>query len=161
MENLKGADEMQRRFTALRNTVKGAGANRAVQAGAKVILLAMQENAVDGPEKTALSTALPPGTARTDLKVRMRADEFGNPAALIGPSAKTGYVWRFVEYGHRIIKGGQNKLLGNGKTRGNGKYTGEDVPAHPRLRPAFEGSAQPAREAFLAQMKQEIGEVRR
>lgn len=155
MGGVTGAEEMQRRFAALRRTVRNEGARASVRAGAEVILHAMQERAIDGQQPSLLSTALNSGEARDDLRIRERGDALGDVVALIGPSKKTGYVWRFVEYGHRLVKGGSNRLLGNGKTQGGGQVIGE-VPAYPRLRPAFEASHVEAHQACVNEMKRQI-----
>jgi len=62
-------------------------------------------------------------------------------AETIAAGKLTAHVARWVEYGHRMIRGGRSRLLPNGKTRGPGKQIGF-VDAHPFIRPAYEATRQ-------------------
>lgn len=58
---------------------------------------------------------------------------------VVGYSDDQFYAW-FVEFGHRIVRGGYSRVDRNGRTRGPGTDTGEKVPAHPFVRPTFDSA---------------------
>lgn len=128
-----------------------------VKAGAAVIAEAMREAAPVLDHRRAKSTALPPGALKDDIRVSsIRKDKDGYVEAEIGPGRRTQHVALWVEYGHREVRGGESKALGDGKTRGPGREIGR-VPEHPFLRPAFEESEGKALEACAAAASDVIG----
>jgi HK97 gp10 family phage protein len=136
-----GYAEMSERFELLRQAMREKAVRSGVRAAGNVILKAIEERAPILDAKSANSTALEPGSLKDDLRVRIgRVDKDGFITAEIGPSAKTSHVARWVEWGHRMVKGGYSKLLASGKTRGPGHALKEDVPPHPFIRPGFEAS---------------------
>lgn len=145
---------------AIRLKLKQQGEHKAVRAGARVIQEAMVERTPVQAGTNVGSDSLEPGAMKDDIRVQMIDDE-GEPAALIGPGKKTAHVANWVEYGHRMVTGGQSKLLGKGKSRGSGKASMVDVPAHPFLRPAFEASEQEALAAVEASLSKDLEEVAR
>ncbi len=156
MAELEGLEALVARMRGLSTQVHTVAAPRAVRAGGKVIQAAMTERAPVQQFRSAGSNSLEPGELRGDIRnsVVVDGDEV---AAIIGPSRKTAQVARWVEYGHRMVKGGYSKVLANGKTRGPGKASEVDVPAHPFLRPAYEESVGVAEEAVRATLLEEIG----
>lgn len=132
---------MRERLKALEVRVREEYIVKAVKAGAREIAVAMVEDAPVLDEKTPGSDALEPGELRDDIKARERLDKDGFAVATIGPGRKTAHVARFVEYGHRLVKG--KKEIGQ-------------VPAHPFLRPAFERSEAGAIEKFKDTLREEI-----
>jgi HK97 gp10 family phage protein len=153
-----GVDSLKRRMASLQRQLAGPSMAVAVRAGGEVIRDAMISAAPILDERTAHSTALAPGALKADIKVRMskrEAEKQGEPVAVIGPGKKTARVARWVEYGHRLVKGGQLKILANGRTKGRGKLVGE-VVEHPFLRPAFEASVGEAQAVVKETMKREI-----
>ena len=157
----KGIAEMKARMRSLSQQVSGPIAQKAVRAGGKVIRDAMIERTPVLIEKNAGSNALEPGAVKADIKVRFPAEENKYQAtALIGPGRKTSHVARWVEYGHRMVSGGQSKVLPTGKTRGPGNVHEEDVPEHPFLRPAFEASVAEAQSAEVETLRDELQKVR-
>lgn len=84
---------------------------------------------------------LPPGALKNDIVIRFLKDAAGAISAKVGPAKLTAHVARWVEYGHRIVRGGRNRIKANGKQYGNGVANGE-VPAHPFIRPAYEATRQ-------------------
>jgi HK97 gp10 family phage protein len=157
----KGIAEMKARMRSLSQQVSGPIAKKAVRAGGKVIRDAMIERTPELIEKNTGSDALEPGAVKADIKVRFPAAENKYEAtALIGPGSKTSHVARWVEYGHRMVSGGQSKVLANGKVRGPGKVHEQDVPAYPFLRPAFEESVAEAQAAEVETLRSELQKVR-
>lgn len=156
----KGIAEMKARMRSLSQQVCGPMSKRAVRAGGKVIRDAMIEHTPVLIEKNAGSDALDPGAVRADIKVRFPAEQNQYEAtALIGPGEKTSHVARWVEYGHRMVTGGQSKVLPGGKTRGRGKVAEVDVPAYPFLRPAWEESVAVAQAAEVESLRSDLQKV--
>jgi hypothetical protein len=93
-------------------------------------------------------SALPPGALAADIEIRFGRNDEGLPAAIIAPGKFTAHVARWVEYGHRQIRGGYNRIIKvgkyAGKQRGTGREVGEPVPEHPFIRPAYEAAREPA-----------------
>jgi HK97 gp10 family phage protein len=139
-------DGLLARLQKCRADVVGPGKKKALRAGAKVVKAAMVAKAPVLKKEIATSTALPPGAVKAGIRIYM-TDEDGDPAALVGPSAKVEHVTRFVEFGHRMVTGGYSKVLPGGKSRGPGKAKEKDVPPYPFLRPAYEESIGAAVEA--------------
>jgi HK97 gp10 family phage protein len=153
----KGVAAMREKLLKLRNSVAGPATEKAVREGAEIIRTAMREAAPVLDEKTANSTALPPGSLKKGIRIRMK-QEGADTQAAIGPSAKVRHVARFVEEGHRLVKGGQSKIGKGGKTVGPGEQIGE-VQAYPFLRPAFESSIAGAEEAIVNSLNGSIAEA--
>lgn len=146
---------------AIRAKVAGEGRRRAVIAGAEVIGEAMVERAPVLDGKTPGSDSLEPGDIRDGIKAWGRQID-GEPVGFVGPVGKDGNIPKvayLVEYGHRMVTGGKSTLGPDGKFRGGGKVSEQDVPAHPFLRPAFESSAAAAVEAVGEMLGQEMREA--
>src|SRR5579885_1134836 len=109
----------------------------AFRKGAVVYQAAVISSAPERPELPS-GTALPPGALKSDVIVQ-KAKSTGGPI-YVGKFGKlTSHVARWVEYGHRLVRGGYSRVLKNGKTRGPGMVVG-NVPAHPFFRNAFESA---------------------
>ncbi len=153
---ITGVEQLKRNIEAMRQRMTTTVARKAVREGAKVIAGAMAEAAPILDKKTAKSNALEPGSLKADIRARNTSAN-GETAAIAGPTKKTAYVARFVEYGHRNVRGGYSKAVGDGTTRGPGRQLQGDnaeTPEHPFLRPAFEQSvdaAIAARDQVLAE----------
>lgn len=154
MIEITGLNEMRERLRLLAQNLRRDYIVKAVKAAAQVIADAMQEQAPERAEGPS-GDALPPGAMREDIKVRERVDKDGFATARIGPGKDTAHVARWVEYGHRQVAGGVNRVLASGKTRGAGHEIGQ-VPPHPFLRPAFERSEAKAIERFKEVLRDEI-----
>jgi HK97 gp10 family phage protein len=155
--DMAGLDAMKARMAGMAEAVSGPIAHKAVRAGGRVIQEAMIERTPENVERNAGSDSLEPGAVKADIKVRFPADENALEAtATIGPGGKTSHVARWVEYGHRMVSGGQSKLGPDGKLRGPGKAAEVDVPADPFLRPAFEASEAPAMDAIAETLATEL-----
>lgn len=151
----KGFPETQAALIQLRQTVATDATRGAVRAGANVIRDEMAAQAPMLDEETANSTALDPGVLKTEIRVAMgRVDKEGFIVAEIGPSEEVAHVARWVEYGHRLVKGGYSSFK-RGRLQGSGKQIGE-VPAHPFLRPAYETSWQKSIQEYAADLKRRL-----
>ncbi len=140
-----GANELLAAFADLEGPVAEEAIRLGVKAAATVIADAMREAAPVLDARSAKSTALQPGSVRDDIRVVQERPKDGIVTALIGPGKETQHVALWVEYGHRLVKGGYSKMLANGKTRGPGADGGRVEP-HPFLRPAFDESEEKAME---------------
>jgi len=141
MIEITGLDEMRARLKMLDEGIRTQYVLNAVKAGAMVIKEAMVESAPVLDEKTEKSNSLEPGELKRDIKARTRMDKDGFAVSHIGPSRKTGYVARFLEYGHRLLKG--KNVIG-------------EVRPHPFLRAAFEASEAEAIDVFKSTLRDEI-----
>lgn len=154
---MSGLNEMVAQMNGLREQVSGPIAKKAVRAAGNVIKVAMVERTPENIEKNAGSDSLEPGAVKADIKVRFPANEqVLETTALIGPGAKTAHVARWVEYGHRMVHGGQSKVGADGRIRGNGSVGAVDVPAYPFLRPAYESALDVAHEAEAEVLQEEL-----
>lgn len=127
-------DAMMDQFPHLADEIRLDFANQAARAGAEVIFDAMEVLAptrLSAP--TPHSTALRPGAVREDLGVRPLDNKAG---WLVGPGSLTAYVVRWLEFGHRLVKG---------------KHEVGTVEPHPFIRNAYDASESAAGEA--AQVK--------
>jgi hypothetical protein len=156
---MAGAAEMQSSMRRLSDEIRQKLVLRAVRDAGVVIQDAMRESAHVLAERNPGSDALEPGQLREDIRVRARLDEDAVARAIIGP-VKYEYVARFVEFGHRLVKGGYSKSDGKGGLRGPGTQIGE-VPAYPTLRPAFERSQSDAFDKFKGSMQTYLPEALR
>lgn len=153
----RGWDRLQRKLDAVANGISDKGMDRVVRAGARVFRDAVEEAAPVLDERTANSTALEPGALKADIRMGLRHNAVGTAEAHVGPGKDTARVARWVEYGHRLVKGGYSKVLAGGKTRGPGAEIGE-VAAHPFIRPAYEASLSAAEEAMAAELDKVVKE---
>jgi hypothetical protein len=146
MSSTFDASRVVMNFEAIRAQMADQGQRRAVLAGARVIGEAMVERTHVLAGKKKGSDSLEPGELKENIKVRALRDE-GQWMGLAGPSGaagKYGKVAYDVEYGHRMVTGGESRMGADGKFHGEGTALEEDVPAYPFLRPAFEASTMPA-----------------
>jgi len=143
MIEITGLDEMRARLKMLDEGIRTQYVLNAVKAGAMVIKEAMVESAPVLDEKTEKSNSLEPGELKRDIKARTRMDKDGFAVSHIGPSKRTGYVARFLEFGHRLTKGKHGHQIG-------------EVRPHPFLRAAFEASEAEAIDVFKATLRDEI-----
>jgi len=155
--DMAGLDALKARMAGMREHVSGPIARKAITAGGHVIQDAMVERTPVNVEKNAGSNSLEPGAIKADIKVRFPAQEQPlETTATIGPGGKTSHVARWVEYGHRMVSGGQSKIGADGKLRGPGTAAEKDVPAYPFLRPAFEASEGPAMDIIAETLGTEL-----
>ena len=129
----------------------------ATYAGAEVLQEAMMRMAPEQipAEMAPHSDALKPGWLRADIRiVRLRTGS--KRGWLIGSGVTTAYVTRWLEYGHRMVRGGAWFTSWKRKTRGKGKLAKgtQFVPAHPFIRPAWDSSISGAIEAAYAKARE-------
>lgn len=136
--------------------VAGPATRAAVRDAANVIRDEMRIKAPELDEKTAASTSLNPGVLRHSIRTVVHpTDRAGFVLAEIGPKRGIIHVAVWVEWGHRLVRGGYSSFK-RGRLQGGGKEIGE-VPAHPFLRPAFEASSQLALQEFARSLKMQLG----
>ena len=151
---LTGVADTRKVLQLMQERVANQGVRKAVRAGANVIREAIEQLTPVQAGRNLGSNSLEPGELQADIGVRMKTKD-GNPTAIIGPGPKTAHVAGMVEYGHRAVTGGYSRVQGFGRVRGPGKIVG-NVPAHPFIRPAFESSVAPAREAFTEEIAKQV-----
>jgi HK97 gp10 family phage protein len=156
---MTGVQEMVAKLRGLGQEMSAAGTRRAVLAGGRVIKDAMIEAAPVLDKRTQNSTSLEPLAVKENIRVYIPEGEVPIEA-LIGPGVKTGYVVRWLEYGHRMVEHSSLVALPNGKTRNSGgRASLTDVEPHPFVRAAFESSVAAAQEAMAASVAATIDKV--
>ena len=155
---VEGLDELKRQLDALARPLAKRISNRALRAGAEVYKAAVEEATpvrAEGPS----GTALPPGALKHDIRVRaISAPDQDSSYVIVGPGKYTAHVMRWLEFGHRLVRGGYSKVLKNGKTRGPGKEV-KFVPANPIMRSAFEGRQSEALEAITQSLREDLAKL--
>ncbi|GEM_PF-3858269 len=155
----RGFDELAAKLEAIGQQATGPRARRMVRAGAEVFKKEMVDRAPLLTKKTTGSDSLDPGELKRSIRVLL-PKSVEPVEARIGPrGSELIRVATDVEYGHREVHGGSLTLLGNGKTKGSGA-AGEDVPAHPFVRPAFEAAEAEAEQAMMQDFDQPFEERR-
>ena len=105
---ITGLPETEAAMAELRQMVRTTATRKAVHVGAVVIRDEMRRRAPVLNQKTAKSTSLDPGALKADIGiVTGRVDKEGFITAAIGPRGNTAHVDCWVEFGHRLVKGGQ------------------------------------------------------
>ncbi len=129
---------------------------RAFRDGAEVYQAAVMGAA---PERPALpsGTALSPGALKSDVIIS-KARSTGGPIYLVGFGKLTRHVAWWVEFGHRLVKGGYSKVTKNGKLRGPGREIG-NVAAHPFFRSAFEAATPEAADVISASIVDRVNKA--
>lgn len=152
---IKGLAELQKKLTELSTTAADRCIRKALQAGAEIEQVAIQERAPIRVDDES-GTALPPGALANDIVIHVKRSDQGHIAAIVGPDKMTAHVARWVEYGHRLVRGGKSYLnKRTGKTRGPGSQVGS-VEEHPFIRPAFEASREAVTAAITTTLATEI-----
>jgi HK97 gp10 family phage protein len=142
--DVQGLSELQAKLDALTQKQADRCIRAALKAGAVIEQAAIAERA---PVKDGTGGSLPVGALKLDIIVHLAKDAQGAYSAIIGPGKLTKHVARWVEYGHRIVRGA--------KLRKGGKHTG-DVPAHPFIRPAYEATRQAVTTAICTTLATEL-----
>lgn len=149
---ITGLTELKAKLAALSDKQGDACIRKALKAGAAIEQAAIEERA---PVKDETGGQLPPGALKADISVRLTKSENGVMSAIVGPGKLTRHVANWVEYGHRLVRGGYSRLLANGKTRGPGTATGT-VEAHPFIRTAYEETRDEVSRAIATTLAAEI-----
>jgi HK97 gp10 family phage protein len=148
--SLEGLDSLLAKLSAIEKPELAI--RKALRAGGDIINAAIVERA---PEKDGTGGSLPEGALKHDIITRVSKKAEGDFVVIVGPDKLTSHVARWVEFGHRGVRGGTSKMLANGKTKGPGSQT-HDVPAHPFIRPAWEAVHTEASEAIVTTLVNEI-----
>lgn len=150
----EGLTELEAKLLDLSGPAANRATAKALRAGGKVIQAAIQERAPIRPPLPS-GNALPPGALALDIELQLgKSSATGLPVAIVSPGDFTAYVAEWVEYGHRLVKGGRNSMK-RGKLQGNGHQIG-DVPAYPFIRPGYEASRGEAVEVLQKVYAEEI-----
>ena len=136
------------------------GGVRASKAGMRAAVKLRKDAVVAAaPERPALpksTTALEPGAFKRDIRASVKqisgTDEV---AGTVFPGSATAHAQGWVEFGHRLVKGGYSNVNPDGKSRGPGQEIG-DVPSHPFWRPIEETTEQAALDAYVEGASAEV-----
>jgi HK97 gp10 family phage protein len=150
--DIEGLADLQAKLTDLSTRQADNAMRTALKAGAVIEQAAISTAA---PIKVGSGGILPDGALKNDIVVKIKRDTNGGLIATVGPDKYTAHVCRWVEYGHRLIRGGYSRLLANGKTRGPGEEVGT-VEEHPFIRPAWEATREAVTTAITTTLAQEI-----
>jgi HK97 gp10 family phage protein len=153
--DLAGLAELQAKIDALSDKALDRASRAAVRAGALVEQAAIVELA---PVKVDDGGSLPEGALKSDFVIKVSKGADGVMRANVGPGKLTAHVARWIEYGHRMVKGGKSRLKKYGLVSGPGKQTGE-VQAYPFIRPAFEASKAKVEQTVRSTFKSEISKA--
>jgi HK97 gp10 family phage protein len=147
-----GLKELDQKLTELKTTQAQHIIREGLKAGGAVFQTAIAERAPERPDLPS-GTALPVGALQRDIEVKFGRDDQGLPAVIVAPGKYTAHAARWVEYGHRLVRGGYSRLITSGrhagKTRGPGKQVGE-VEQHPFIRPGYEAAREEAVKVTIA-----------
>jgi HK97 gp10 family phage protein len=127
----------------------------ALRAGGTVMQAAIMANAPINPKMPGpKSTALPPGALQSDVHLTVSKDKQTDSfSAWIYFGKYTIHVARFVEWGHLQIHGGRK---GKGITIKTTSGDGNDVAAHPFIRPAFDANIDLVAQAINDSIKADL-----
>jgi hypothetical protein len=153
--SLPGLKELNAKLDALKGPAARHIIHDAVMDGGKVLQAEVQLRA---PVRIPMQhgTAIPPGALKSDIELAFGFSDDGLPAAIVKPGKYTKHVARWLEYGHRLVRGGYSKIMPGGYVRGPGRASSVDVPAYPFIRPAFETAREPATMAAVASLQKNL-----
>jgi HK97 gp10 family phage protein len=149
---IQGLAELQAKLNDLGTKAADAAMRKALKAGAAIEQAAISERA---PIKVGTGGILPDGALKNDIVIKIKRDDRGGMTAVVGPDKYTAHVARWVEYGHRLVRGGYSKKFADGTTRGPGKEV-DQVEEHPFIRPAWEASREEVTTAITTTLASEI-----
>jgi HK97 gp10 family phage protein len=150
---IKGLAELKATLESLSTKDANRCILTALKAGAVIEQAAITERA---PVKDTTGGTLPDGALKSDIVISTKKSKDGTPYVTVAPGKYTAHVARWVEYGHRLINGGYNRLnQKTGKTRGPGKVIG-NVPEHSFIRTGYEESREQVAEAIGTTLIAEI-----
>jgi HK97 gp10 family phage protein len=150
--DIQGLAELQATLTDLSTRAADKAMRNALKAGAAIEQASISTAA---PIKVGSGGILPDGALKNDIVIKIKKDDRGGMTAVVGPDKYTAHVARWVEYGHRLVRGGYSRMLANGKTRGPGKEV-DQVEEHPFIRPAWEASREAVTTAITTTLASEI-----
>lgn len=140
---ITGLKELDEKLSTMKTGAAKRIVRRGLLEGARIFQAAVKSRAPERPQLPS-GTALPPGMLKQDIEIHFGTNDEGLPAAIVEPGKYTRHVARWVEYGHRQVKGGYNRIVKvgrhAGKQRGTGREVSAPVPEHPYIRPAYEAA---------------------
>lgn len=155
---ITGLRELNQKLSQLKDKQGQKIIRDGLKAGGKVFQSAIAARAPERPDLPA-GDAMPPGALKQDVEVHIGRDDDGLPAAIVSPGRFTWRAAMWVEYGHRLVRGGYSRLIRTGrnagKYRGRGSETGT-VPEHPFIRPAYEAVREEAVQTTIRTIAQGI-----
>jgi HK97 gp10 family phage protein len=155
---IEGLRELDAKLSEMKDSQIKRVIRHGLDAGGEVMRRAIAEAAPERPDLPS-EDALPPGAMKQDIEVRRGRFE-GLPAVFVGPGKYTRRQAGWVEYGHRLVRGGISKLaktiFGNLKYKGSGTEVGEVKP-HPFIRAAYEAFREEAVQVAVDTMRGEVG----
>lgn len=148
----QGFPELERTLEEMGHSLGEQICRKSLRAGGQLIKAAIAANAPVRPDLPA-GTALPPGALQSDVQVTVSKDKNlpDSFSAWIEPGKETIHVARWVEWGHRLVRGKSRK--------GSSVNVIGDVPAHPYIRPAFDANEELAFEAVAETVATEVNAV--
>lgn len=141
---VRGIPEVQSNLRALPKLLVMECFSKGLHAAAQVMESAVR---VRLPYDRTASSVEEYGLLLNDLVSIVTIDTNGNGGQVQITFRKKAMVALWVEYGHRLVRGG--RLASKKNKSGKGTVIGQ-VPPHPFLRPAFEAAADAAIDAFVA-----------
>jgi hypothetical protein len=129
--------------------------NKALAAGAEVYRDDERNRCPERPDLPS-GSALPVGALKADVDISRKKN--ARSLWTVGPGF-FGRQAHLVEFGHRLVRGGKNRLMEYGIQIGPGKVVGWVQP-HPYIRAAFEGSTQEALDVIKQVVADEIAKLR-
>lgn len=143
---------LEEKLMSLGQDVQDRIINTALREGAQVYRSAVSEAAPERLDDETSGTALPPGALKSDVMIQKvsKSAEYD-----IRFGKYTAHVARWVDEGHRLVKGGRSRVNKTGKTRGSGKEIG-NVPAHPFFRAAFETASADAEKVIADSITNQV-----
>ncbi|ADW69015.1 HK97 gp10 family phage protein [Granulicella tundricola] len=150
--DIKGIAEVKALFEALSTKEADNAILKALKAGALIEQAAISDRA---PVKDTTGGLLPEGALKADIEVKVHRPSGRTPYVTVAPGKYTAHVARWLEYGHRLVRGGYSRMLKNGKTRGPGKEVGF-VAEHSFIRVGYEESREAVVEAISNTLVAEI-----
>lgn len=130
--------------------------NTALIKAGRVLKAAIEDNApVAALGPTADGTSLEPGELKANIGMSLIEDGPNGAYVSVGPNRNVAHIARWVEYGHRLVKGGSSKLNKRGGYSGKGTQIGF-VPAYPFIRPAGEVAGPEAVAVFKDEFAQQV-----
>lgn len=151
---IEGLQEIDQKLSALAGPVARQLIYEAVMDGGKVLQNEVRLQAPSRPELPR-GTAIPPGALKSDIELHFGFNDQGLPSAIIKPGKYTAHVARWLEYGHRLVRGGYSKVTASGRTRGRGKEIAVVRP-YPFIRPAFEAARMTAVDATIESLQKNL-----
>lgn len=146
---------LEEKLKSLSQDMQDRIVNTALREGALVYRDAVSEAAPErtdgGPNEG--SNSLPAGALKSDVIVQKvpKSSEY-----VVRFGKLTAHVARFVDEGHRLVRGGYSKLNKiTGKKRGPGKEVGS-VAAYPFFRGAFEIASADAEKAISSSITDQV-----